>query len=138
MPEAPRVIFVVDDDESVRKSLRRLLRSVGFEVETFASGAQFLSRVPPVTDGVVILDLRMPMVNGLDVQRELGRRGAPVAVIFITAHDDEEAREKAMACGAIGVVRKPFDQHVLLDLVDHAVSHGRSAPDANGTPRQVQ
>jgi FixJ family two-component response regulator len=84
MATAPARIFVVDDDDSVRTSIRRLLRSAGFQVEAFASGQQFLSRMPPPTEGIVILDLRMPALNGLDVQCELRRRGTTVAVIFKT------------------------------------------------------
>ena len=131
--EPNAIIFVVDDDESVRKSLRRLLRSAGFGVETFASGAQFLARTPRARDGVVILDLRMPSQNGLEIQRELRDRGTPMRVIFITAHDDDEARATAMARGAVGFVRKPFDQAVLLELVEQAVSQQTQA--ASGAPR---
>ena len=127
------MIYVVDDDESVRKSLCRLLRSMGFEVEPFASGAQLLARLPLRTEGIVILDLRMPVQNGLDVQRELRARGASAPVIFITAHEDEEAVETAMACGAIGFVRKPFDESVLMNLVDHAVAHREQATAAAAT-----
>jgi two-component system, LuxR family, response regulator FixJ len=130
LSKATTVIYVVDDDESVRKSLRRLLRSIGFEVESFLSGAQLLARLPLVSDGIVILDLRMPVLNGLDVQRELRARGVSAPVIFITAHEDEEARETAMACGAIGFVRKPFDESVLIDLVEHAVAHCEKAAAA--------
>ena len=142
MSKATTVIYVVDDDESVRKSLRRLLRSVGFEVESFLSGTQLLARLPLVSDGIVILDLRMPVLNGLDVQRELRARGVSAPVIFITAHEDEEARETAMASGAIGFVRKPFDESVLMNLVDHAMTHcqqaaaaaAREAPGRAGQP----
>lgn len=127
------IIFVVDDDESVRKSLRRLLRSAGFGVETFASGAQLLARTPRAPDGVVILDLRMPVQSGLEIQRELHDRGTPMRVIFITAHDDDDARTTAMARGAVGFVRKPFDQAVLLELVEQAVS--QQARAAGVAPR---
>jgi len=130
LTKATTVIYVVDDDESVRKSLRRLLRSMGYEVESFASGAQLLARLPLVSDGIVILDLRMPVLNGLDVQRELRARGASAPVIFITAHEDEEAHETAMACGAIGFVRKPFDESVLMVLVEHAVANCERAADS--------
>jgi two-component system response regulator FixJ len=121
------IIFVVDDDASVRKSLRRLLKSAGFEVETFASGAQFLARVPEARDGVVILDLRMPAQSGLEVQRALCDRGTPMRVIFITAHDDDAARDDALARGAVGFVRKPFDQDVLLGVVERAVALAQPA-----------
>jgi FixJ family two-component response regulator len=127
LANAQPVIYVVDDDDSVRKSLRRLLRSVGFEVETCASGAQLLARLPLPADAIVILDLRMPVQNGLDVQRELRTRGAAAPVIFITAHEDDEARQSAMASGALGFVRKPFDESVLLNLVEHAVVHCEQA-----------
>ena len=133
MDQPNAIIFVVDDDESVRKSLGRLLRSAGFGVETFASGAQFLARTPREPDGVVILDLRMPVQSGLEVQSELHDRGTPMRVIFITAHDDDDARTTAMARGAVGFVRKPFDQAVLLELVEQAVS--QQARAAGGAPR---
>jgi FixJ family two-component response regulator len=130
LANAQPLIYVVDDDESVRKSLRRLLRSVGFEVEALASGAELMARLPLPGDGIVILDLRMPVLNGLDVQRELNARGAAAPVIFITAHEDEEARETAMAGGALGFVRKPFDESVLLNLVAHAVAQCEQAAAA--------
>ena len=122
MDKSKVIIFVVDDDESVRKSVRRLLCAAGFVVETFASGDELLLRMPCADDGVLILDLRMPVMNGLELQAELSRRGNAIPVIFMTAHDDDAARDAAMTAGAIGFIRKPFDEISLFERIRLVVS----------------
>src|SRR5216684_5790040 len=111
------LISVVDDDEAVRESLRGLLRSVKFGVEAFASAEEFLSsgRVPE-TD-CLILDVRMPGMGGLELQRRLVSSHPQMPVIFISAHGDEELRSRALRGGAVDYLLKPFSEEALLNAV---------------------
>ncbi|TDN57822.1 response regulator [Paraburkholderia sp. BL10I2N1] len=113
---------VVDDDESVGRAIKRLLRSVGIEAEVFTSGEAFLdtlSSLPSYQPDCVILDIQMPGTNGLEIQHQLVGRGMPV--IMITAGDDALAREQALAAGAVGYLRKPFNGSVLIRIVQGAM-----------------
>ena len=116
----PRV-FVVDDDGSVRKALRRLLVSAGHEVRAFPSATEFCAAVPPETSGVLVLDLRMPEMDGFELLRLLGEQGSPLRVILVTAFAQPGEREQGLAEGAIGFLVKPFDDVHLLDLIDAAL-----------------
>ena len=115
-------IAVVDDDESVRRATRRLLRAAGFEVETYASGAEFLDAVKHCGPICVIVDLHMPGMSGLEVQSKLALSGLEIPVLFITAYDDPGARDRAVQAGAVGYLRKPFSEEALLEAIDGAVS----------------
>ena len=118
-------VVVVDDDESVSRAIKRLLRSIGIAAETFASGDAFLdvlSSMPSYHPDCVILDVQMPGLNGLEVQRRLSGRGMPV--IFITAHDDISVREQALAGGAVAYLRKPFNDELFVRTV-HAALKGK-------------
>ncbi len=111
------LVAVVDDDDSVRDSLAGLLRSVGFAAQGFASAAAFLqSDNLPGTD-CVILDVRMPGMGGLELQRQLAASHPDVPVIFMTAHDDARKRSQALSGGAMGYLIKPFSEEALLDAV---------------------
>jgi len=115
------LIAVVDDDDSVRESLRGLFRSVGYAARGFASGADFLqSDDLPRTD-CVVLDARMPGMTGLDVQRRLISSRPDLPVIFMTAHDDAQTRSHALSDGAVGYLIKPFSEEALLDAVQAAL-----------------
>ena len=115
------LIAVVDDDDSVRESLRGLFRSVGFAAQGFASAAAFLqSNDLPRTD-CVILDVRMPGMGGLELQRRLVASRPEVPVIFMTAHDDASTRSQALSAGAVGYLIKPFTEEALLDAVRAAL-----------------
>jgi len=115
------LIAVVDDDDSVRESLRGLFRSVGYAARGFASGADFLqSDDLPRTD-CVVLDARMPGMTGLDVQRRLISSRPDLPVIFMTAHDDAQTRSQALSDGAVGYLIKPFSEEALLDAVQAAL-----------------
>ncbi|GMG89995.1 hypothetical protein Cmtc_12150 [Cupriavidus sp. TKC] len=110
--------MVIDDDESVARAISRLLRAAGIAVDTFTSGTAFLDQIlsqPAYRPACVILDVSMPYLDGLEVQRRLG--GLSLPIIFITAHDVPEARNKALSAGAIGYLRKPFNTHQLIELV---------------------
>ena len=113
-----RFVAVVDDDASVARAISRLLRAAGMTVQTFTSSTAFLEQLrtqPATPPACVILDVCMPDVDGLDVQQKLA--GLSATVIFITAHDVPEARDKALGAGAVGYLRKPFNATQLIDLV---------------------
>lgn len=112
------VVFIVDDDESVRRALARLIRSAGFEARVFASAEEFLDEGCQNIPGCLILDVRMPGTNGLELQERLIASGSEMPVVFITAHEDTEARERAMKTGAVAYIQKPFNDEVLLDAVN--------------------
>lgn len=117
-------IAIVDDDESVCRAVRRLLRSVAMDAETFSSGQQFidlLEAMPSFQPDCLILDVQMPGMNGLEVQERLTTSGNTVPVIFITAHDEVGVREKALAAGAVAFLRKPFNDELLIKTLHEAL-----------------
>ena len=116
-----QVVCVVDDDESLRRSVRNLLSSVGFRVETFASAEEFLESTHRGNTGCLVLDLRMAGMNGLDLLRHLGAMGSRIPVIILTAHGDEEARRRSLEAGAVAFLGKPFRGDALLDAVKTAM-----------------
>ncbi|HEY7220249.1 MAG TPA: response regulator [Candidatus Binatia bacterium] len=118
------LIAIVDDDESVCRAVRRLVRSVAMDAETFSSGQDFLDlldAMPSFQPACVILDVQMPGMNGLDVQDCLARSDKLVPVIFITAHDEVGVREKALAAGAVAFLRKPFNDELLIKTLREAL-----------------
>ena len=120
------LIAIVDDDVSVRRALKRLVRSLGMNAEIFASGQEFLDCIealPSFHAHCAILDVQMPGMNGLEVQRRLVRGGNPIPVIFITAHDEVGVRERALASGAVAFLRKPFDDELLIKTLRAALVH---------------
>jgi FixJ family two-component response regulator len=116
------LISVVDDDDSVRESLRGLLRSVRFLVEVFASAEEFLRSDRVRATDCLILDMRMPGMSGLELQRHLTSSHPEMPVIFITAHGDEELRSRALSSGAVDYLLKPFSEEALLTAVQTALS----------------
>jgi FixJ family two-component response regulator len=102
------MVFIIDDDAPVRRALGRLLRSVGYSIECFPSARAFLSRSPPTSPSCVILDFRMPGLNGLELQRALAAAGRDESIIFITGHGDIPTCANAMKAGAIDFLTKPF------------------------------
>jgi FixJ family two-component response regulator len=120
---ATPLISVVDDDQSVRESLARLIRSVGFGVRVFESAEEFLSRSDGRQADCLILDIRMPGMNGLDLQRELSSADRDLPVIFITAHgSDQEVRARALKAGAVDYLLKPLNEDEVLRAIDAALS----------------
>mgnify|MGYP003576243489 FL=1 len=115
------LISVVDDDDSVRESLSGLIRSVGFGVMVFASAEEFLNSNHLSDTDCLILDVRMPGMNGLELQRRLAVSHMSIPVIFITAHGDEEARVRALNGGAVEYLLKPFSEDALLKAIDMAL-----------------
>ena len=115
------LISIVDDDDSVRESLSGLIRSVGFRVMVFASAEEFLNSNHLSDTDCLILDVRMPGMNGLDLQRRLAASHMSIPVIFITAHGDEETRVRALNGGAVEYLLKPFSEDALLKGIDKAL-----------------
>jgi len=117
MGEKDAHIFVVDDDGSVRTALSRLLKACGFKVQTFTSAEDFLDSGFVRHTGVLILDVRMGGMSGLELQQRLSEMGSDMPIIFMTAHDDIQARTKAMEAGAVAFLQKPFEEQHLLDAI---------------------
>ena len=114
-------LFVVDDDRSVRRALKRLLRIAGYEVTTFKSAQEFISSGNDSREGVLIIDVRMQGMNGLELQKKLICQGCEMPIIFITAHRDSQARDIALEAGAVASLFKPFEDQVLLEAIQGAV-----------------
>ena len=115
-------VFIVDDDEAVRSSLRLLIRSVGLQAQAFASAREFLDAYDARHPGCLVLDVRMPGMSGLELQQELNQRGATIPVVFITGHGDVPMAVEAMQQGAFDFLQKPFRDQDLLDRVQRAMS----------------
>jgi len=115
------VISVVDDDGSLRRSLKNFLRSVGFRVETFASAEEFLTSAQRETTGCLVLDLRMTGMSGFDLLRHLAAAKVRVPAVVLTAHGDEEIRQRCLGAGAVAFLDKPFRGDALLDAVQTAL-----------------
>ena len=125
-PEHEPKVYVVDDDESVRESLRWLLESVCHKVEVFANGREFLSAADPSAPGCVLLDLRMPYMGGFELQQTMRTSGFNLPIIFLTAHGDIPMTVRAMKDGAYDFLEKPFNDQELLDKVAGAIKVGMS------------
>ena len=126
MKPDPPIVFIVDDDTSVRDALRNLLRSVGLRVETFGSAQEFLGSPPPDSPACLVLDVRLPGLSGLDLQRKLNEIKLDIPIIFITAHGDIQMSVRAMKSGAVEFLTKPFRDQDLLDAVQHALNRDRA------------
>jgi RNA polymerase sigma factor (sigma-70 family) len=120
------VVFVVDDDPSVRSSLKFLLSSVGLQVESFESAESFLQRKPPDAPSCLVLDIRLRGLSGLDFQRELAARNIRIPIIFVTGHGDIPMSVRAMKAGAIEFLTKPYRDQDLLDAVRIALQRDRT------------
>ena len=121
------IVFVIDDDDSVRRSLERLLRSVDLDVETFASAQDFLRKPMPDRPACVVLDLRLPGPSGLELQESLIRSGHDVPIVFISGHADVPSSVRAIKAGAVDFLQKPFSDQALLDIIHGALRRDREA-----------
>ncbi len=125
LSDAQPLVFVVDDDEAVRSSLRLLLKSVGLPATLYSSAQEFLAAYDPHQSGCVVLDVRMPGMSGLELQQLLNLKGATIPVIFITGHGDIPMAVEAMQQGAFDFLQKPFRDQDLLDRVQRALDKDR-------------
>jgi FixJ family two-component response regulator len=121
------VVFVVDDDASVREAIQSLIRSVGLQVESFASAQDFLRSKRPEVPGCLVLDIRLPGFSGLQLQRKLADADIRIPIVFMTGHGDIPMTVKAMKAGAVEFLTKPFRDQDLLDAIQQAIETDRSA-----------
>jgi FixJ family two-component response regulator len=126
-PEEVPTVFVIDDDAAVRAAIQGLLKSVGLRSESFGTAQEFLRRKRPDGPSCLVLDVRLPGVNGLDFQRELADQGFRIPIIFITGHGDIPMTVKAMKSGAVEFLTKPFRDQDLLDAINQALDRDRLA-----------
>lgn len=125
MTKVADMVFVIDDDESIREALDSLIRSVGLSVATFASAQEFLQSPRPDVPACLILDVRMPGLSGLDLQRDLAEANIHIPIIFITGHGDIPMSVRAMKAGAVEFLTKPFRDQDLLDAIQQALERDR-------------
>jgi FixJ family two-component response regulator len=125
MKTSDAIVFVIDDDESMREALKSLIRSVGLKVEAFASAHEFLQGRRPDLPACLILDVRMPGLSGLDLQRDLSEANIHIPIIFITGHGDIPMSVRAMKAGAVEFLTKPFRDQDLLDAIQQALERDR-------------
>jgi FixJ family two-component response regulator len=114
-------VFIVDDDASVRRALKRLIKVAGFKAKTFGSAREFINSGHYQSAGVLVLDVRMPGMSGLELQKYLADNGSDMPIIFITAHEDIQASRMALEAGAIEFLKKPFDDQALLEGIQRAL-----------------
>jgi len=125
MSEDQAIVFVVDDDESMRRSLATLLRSVGLDARVFSTPQEFMEAKRPEAPGCLVLDVRLPGMSGLAFQEQLAKAGIGLPIIFISGHGDVPMTVRAMKAGAVEFLTKPFDDQVLLDAIHAAVERDR-------------
>src|SRR5215471_10514697 len=125
MNDKKELVFVVDDDSSVRESLKNLIRSAGLNVETFASAQEFLASPRPDAASCLVLDVQLPGLSGLDLQQELAKLDIQIPIIFITGHGDIPMTVRAMKAGAVEFLTKPFCDEDLLNAIEQAMHCSR-------------
>jgi RNA polymerase sigma factor (sigma-70 family) len=126
MTKPAPIVFVVDDDPSVRRAIKRLLESVGLEVQAFGSAREFLPNGPTEGPSCLVLDIRLPGISGLDFQRQLAEANINIPIVFISAHGDVPMTVRAMKAGAVEFLTKPFRDQDLLDAVHIALERDRA------------
>jgi FixJ family two-component response regulator len=127
MTAADAMIFVVDDDIGTRESLKNLIRSVGLRVEVFASAQDFLRSTRPDVPGCLVLDVRLPGLSGLDLQKRMAEVELEIPIVFISGHGDIPMSVRAMKAGAVEFLTKPFREQELLDAIQQALERDRNA-----------
>ncbi|MGC1408165.1 MAG: response regulator transcription factor [Acetobacteraceae bacterium] len=138
MSHGQPIVFIVDDDVSVRESLELLVGSSGWKPETFVSAQEFLSRPPPLTPSCLILDVNLPDLNGLDLQKRVAADRTEMPIIFITGYGDVPMTVRAMKAGAVEFLTKPFSDDVLLDAIRQAIERSQSALDHEADIRELR
>jgi len=127
MIEKPPLVIIVDDDQSFRTFLDRLVGTVGLKTKLFASAEEFLTSPPPDGPACLVLDVQMPGLSGLDLQRELSNERRPLPIVFITGHGDIPMTVEAMKAGAVGFLSKPFRNQDLIDAIKEGLNRDREA-----------
>jgi FixJ family two-component response regulator len=127
MKKADQVVFVIDDDPSIRMAIKELIEAVGINCQTFESGQELLNATLPDVPGCLVLDVRLPGLSGLNLQRELKARGCDIPIVFITGHGDIPMTVQAMKAGAVEFLTKPFRDQDLLDAIEQALERDRLA-----------
>jgi two-component system, LuxR family, response regulator FixJ len=117
---AEKLVHVVDDDDGVRRSVAFMLKHAGYRVESYLSGVAFLKDAKSIERGCVLLDVRMPDMDGLEVQKEMGKRGIDMPVVILTGHGDVGLAVRAMRAGAVNFIEKPYEKETLLSAIDEA------------------
>lgn len=138
IPNVTPIVFVVDDDISVRESLELLIRCEGWQPETFESAQEFLGQSRPLVPSCVILDLSLPDLNGLEVQKKIARERAEMPIIFISGCGDVPTTVQAMKAGAVDFLVKPFRNEVLLDAIRESLERSRAALDREMETRDLR
>ena len=138
MPELDPIVLVVDDDVSVREALGSLIRSAGLKVETFASAQEFLSRPRADAPSCLVLDVRLPGLSGLDLQKKMAKANLEIPIIFITGHGDVPTSVQAMKAGALEFLIKPFDDQDLLEAIRNAIKRDRSARQRHAEMKELR
>jgi two-component system, LuxR family, response regulator FixJ len=133
---AKPIVYVVDDDDGMRRALTLLLSTVGYATEAYARPSEFLAHFKPDEPGCLVLDIRMPGMSGLELQEQLNRTGCMLPIIFITGHGDVPMAVQAMKAGAFEFIQKPFRDQDLLDQINHALQH--DAENRQGVARRAE
>ena len=137
-PKPKPIIYIVDDNPAVREAVAFLVESVGYDFVVCASGAELLERLDDQRPSCIVLDVRLPGVSGLELQRELQKCGTPAAIVFITGHGDVPKAVRAMRNGAIDFLEKPFDDQVLLDRISDALTISAEALAAKAKQAMIE
>jgi FixJ family two-component response regulator len=137
LPDPEAIVFVVDDDVSVREALEGLIRSAGLRVETFASAREFLARQRADLPGCLVLDVRLPGLSGLDLQKRMAEANLEIPIIFITGHGNVPAAVQAMKAGALEFLTKPFTDRDLLGAIQQAIKRDRAARQHQAERREL-
>lgn len=132
------MIYIVDDDPAVREAVAFLVESVGYDFVVCASGAELLQQLDDKRPSCIVLDIRLPGVSGLELQRDLKKRGTPAAVVFITGHGDIPKAVRAMQNGAVDFLEKPFDDQILLDRISDALTTSAEAFTARAKQASIE
>jgi len=135
---SPATVFIIDDDADMRSAMQRLLKSVGLNAEVFAAPQDFLRRKRPDVASCLILDVRLPEISGLEVQRKLIEAGGHIPIIFITAHPDIPMTVRAMKSGAVEFLTKPFRDQDLLDAIQQALRQDKETRQQQNEIRKLQ
>lgn len=138
MREAKPIVFVVDDDPSIRDSLELLMTSAGLDAKTYCSAEEFLQTADPAAAGCLVLDIRMPGMNGFDLQERCANAGFFVPIIFITGHGNIPLSVRAMRAGAIDFLEKPFEEEDLLNAINRAIELDRQATREKAEMREIR